>query len=129
MTINPYKEGRCLVWDFICLDTFAGSHLSNTSREAGKAAETGERTKIAKYSCLPNDCSFVPVAIETAGPWGESGLKLIRELGAKISEITGENRSTAFLMQSISVAIQRGNAISILGTSNDHEKLDEIFYL
>ena len=42
-------------------------------------------------------------------------------------EITGEKRSTFFLSQSISVAIQRGNAACIIGTAPTSEGLDEIF--
>ena len=34
-----------------------------------------------------------------------------------------------YLFQRISVAIQRGNAASILGTAKTGQKLDEIFYL
>ena len=32
-----------------------------------------------------------------------------------------------FLFQAISLAVQRGNVISVLGTSLDTKKLDEIF--
>ena len=42
-------------------------------------------------------------------------------------EVTGEKRSSFFLFQSISMAIQRGNAISVLGTVPRTEGLDEIF--
>ena len=44
-----------------------------------------------------------------------------------MSEVTGEKKSTFFLSQSISVAIQRGNAACILGTAPSSEGLDEIF--
>ena len=44
-----------------------------------------------------------------------------------MSEVTGEKRSTFFLSQSISVAIQRGNAACIIGTAPSSEGLDEIF--
>ena len=42
-------------------------------------------------------------------------------------EETGEKRSTFFLFQSISIAIQRGNASCILGTVPHSEGLEEIF--
>ena len=57
-----------------------------------------------------------PVAIETFGPWAPMGLKLIKEVGKKICELTGEKRSTSYLFQSISIAIQRGNAASVMET-------------
>ena len=128
-TTFPYKRGKSLVWDFTCNDTLASSYIADTSRSAGAAAEAGERLKFAKYLDLQQEFYFVPVAIETLGPLGKHGLKLIQELGAKIANITGEKRSTSFLLQSISMAIQRGNAKSILGTVRNQIKLDEVFYL
>ena len=43
--------------------------------------------------------------------------------------VTQERRSFEFLMQRISVAIQRGNAACILGTLPSASELDDIFYL
>ena len=63
------------------------------------------------------------------GPIAPSGLKLIREIGSKIQDATGEKRSTVHLLQRISIAIQRGNAKSVLGTVNNSKVLEEIFYL
>ena len=51
----------------------------------------------------------------------------MKEIGKKVIEETGEKRSTFFLFQSISIAIQRGNASCILGTVPHSEGLDEIF--
>ena len=42
---------------------------------------------------------------------------------------TGEQRATSYLIQGISIAIQRGNAISILGTLPGNKSLDEILYI
>ena len=72
---------------------------------------------------------MVPVAVETFGAWGSEGARLIKTIGGKIQALTGEKRATFFLFQSISMAIQRGNAASILGTVKPGDKLDEIFYL
>ena len=49
------------------------------------------------------------------------------EIGEKVRETTGEKSSTFFLSQSISIAIQRGNAACIIGTAPTSEGLDEIF--
>ena len=59
---------------------------------------------------------FVPVAIETLGTWGERGLAFINELGKRIATVSGDNRSTAFLKQRISLDVQRGNAAAVHGT-------------
>ena len=58
----------------------------------------------------------VGVGIETYGAYGPQGFKLIKKIGKKeIQEATGEKLSTFFLMQSISMAIQQGNAACIRG--------------
>ena len=94
---------------------------------AGSAANTREIQKISKYTSLAENYSFVPVGIETFGPWGPEGSKLIKSIGKKVTEVTGEKRSTSFLFQSISMAIQRGNASCVFGTVPHSEGLDEIF--
>ncbi len=54
--------------------------------------------------------------LNTMGTFGEDALALIKDLGRRIRETTGEARSRIFLTQKISIEIQRGNAISILAT-------------
>ena len=49
-------------------------------------------------------------------PWGEEESNLISELGRRVSVVKAGPRSTHFLRQRISVAIQRGNAACILAT-------------
>ena len=56
-------------------------------------------------------------------------VSLISKLIFRISEATGEKRSKFFLFQAISMAVQRGNVISVLGTAPDTKKMDEIFNL
>ena len=68
----------------------------------------------------------MPVAVETFGAWGSQGLKLIKEIGRKISDVTGERRSTFFLLQNISMAIQLGNAACIIGTVQVSDGLEEL---
>ena len=70
---------------------------------------------------------FVPIGVETFGPWGPEGMKLVKFIGRKVMEVTGEKRSTSFIFRSISMAIQRGNASCVLGTVPHSEGLDEIF--
>ena len=40
----------------------------------------------------------------------------MKELGRRIQLKSGERRSCSFLMQRLSVAIQRGNSVAVLGT-------------
>ena len=55
----------------------------------------------------------MPVGIETYGAYGPQGIKLVKQIGRKIQDATGEKLSTFYLLQSISMAIQRGNAICV----------------
>ena len=69
----------------------------------------------------------MPVAVETFGAWGPQGLKLIKDIGKRICEVSGEKRSTFFLLQNISMAVQRGNAACIVGTAPVSEGMEEVF--
>jgi hypothetical protein len=102
-----------LAWDATCPDTFAKSHIIASSTLAGSAAKKSETNKIAKYSDILSGIDFTPVAIETTGVWGEEGLLLVKELGRRMAILNYDKRSTTFLKQRISLAVQRGNAYSI----------------
>ena len=67
LTMHPFKKGKCLVWDFTCVDTFAGGHLKETSKQPGAAAEKAENAKLTKYEEIRNDYHLVPIAVETLG--------------------------------------------------------------
>src|SRR6218665_481457 len=62
------------------------------------------------YSQLTTSYHFVPVAFKTMGPINSSGMELIKELGRRITLITGDAKETSYLFQHLSVAIQRFNA-------------------
>ena len=62
-TIVPWKNGKCLVWDVTCPDTFAPSYLSLSSREAGAVAIQAEERKKQKYSCLSSSHHFTPLPL------------------------------------------------------------------
>ena len=104
------------------------SNVGETSLEAGKAAQQAESSKFNTYRELSNNYTVIPAAVETIGIWGPIGLKFISEIGARIKEASGEKRSKSFLFQALSMAVQKGNVISVLGTTPDTKKLDEIFY-
>ena len=129
MTLIPWARGRSALWDFTCRDTFAQSYLNKTSQQAGHAANQAEIKKIHHYSDLADHFVFIPVATETSGVFGDIGLRFIKQIGGKIAEVTNEKRSTAYLIQRLSVAIQKGNAASIMGTIPPSKNLKEIFYL
>jgi len=117
-SLDPWSSGLYLVWDFTCPDTLALSHVHLSSLNAGAAAERAEDRKRAKCSRLepPGSYSFVPVAIETLGTWGPSAQALCSDIGGRLATESGDKRSTTFLSQRLSLAVQRGNAAAVIGT-------------
>ena len=116
VTIIPWKSGRTLVWDATCTDTFAASHLAQAAREAGAVAALAEERKKAKYLDLARTHHFVAVVVETAGAMGSDALAFFADIGSRVKAATNEAQSRAFILQQVSVALQRGNAASVLGT-------------
>ena len=84
ITVFPFSGGRSLVWDCTCVDTFAGVHLNRSAMETGIAANNAEERKRRKYAALAEAHQFEPIAVET------------------------------MLRQNLAIAIQRGNAFSVL---------------
>ncbi|XP_031330809.1 uncharacterized protein LOC116161558 [Photinus pyralis] len=96
MTLVPWTKGQMLVWDATCTDSLAPSHVNLSSKTGGAVAESA--------------------AVETLGPWCREARNFVECLGKRIASITGEPRATSYLRQKISIAIQRGNAASVMGT-------------
>ena len=55
--------------------------------------------------------------------------KEIFPVGKKNCDLTGEKRSTSYLLQSISIAIQCGNTSSVMGKVYNDRKLEKIYNL
>ena len=88
-----------------------------------------ENRKTTKYSSLSAQYCFVPIAVETLGAPGDKALAFFRDLGQRIAAATAEPRSYQFLMQRVSVAVQRGNAACIVGTVPSAVDLDDLYYI
>ena len=116
MTVFAFAEGKSLVWDATCINTFAPSHLLSAASAAGDAAKDAEIRKCHKYQDLASRYLFQPVAFETAGACGPSTRAFVKQLGARMAANTGDPREQAWLWQRLSLAVVRGNATSILLT-------------
>ena len=81
ITLVPWKNGKLLVWDATCPDTFAPSYISSAISEAGAVASLAEQRKRAKYINLGLCHLFQLVAIETTGAIGPQSLEFLKELG------------------------------------------------
>ena len=117
ITVVPWECGKLLVWDATCPDTFAPSYLSSATREAGAVAALAEVRKKDRYAHLDCTHSFTPVAIETSGVIGPESMAFLKDLGRRLARVTGEEKSTSYLLQRLSVAVQRGNTASVLGSA------------
>ena len=113
------------------------SHIDKSSMEAGKTAAWSEDNKFTPYgNALRDDYHFFPIAVETFGTCGSIGHKFITDIGNQcqlwtISGITKNPKSTSFIFQAISMAVQRGNVQCVQGAyaESAFEELDKIFFL
>ena len=62
---------------------------------------------------------FVLVGIKTYGAYGPQGIKIVKQIGKKIQDVTGEKLSTFYPFQSISMVIQKGKAVCVMGCVKD----------
>ena len=112
----PWSVGKCLCWDFTCPDTFAPSYVDIASTAAGSVAALAEDRKINKYSHLSPSYLFTPISIETMGAVGPKSLRFLKDLGTKIMRQSGDPHSYSYLMQRLSVTIQKSNMVAVLGS-------------
>ena len=61
----------------------------------------------SKFNDIISGVDFTPVAIEMSGVWGRQAFDRVAEIGRKIAAVTHEPRTTVFLRQRISVAVER----------------------
>ena len=87
--------------------------------EAGIVANSAEERKRRKYAALAEAYQFEPIAVETMGVYGESTGVIIRAIGRRLVEVTGEPREANWFHQNLAIAIQQGNAFSILSAIRD----------
>ena len=112
MTLIPWKAGKLVVWDVTIICTYTDSYVEALARESGAAAELAATRKEAKYSNLPSQYTFYPIAIETHGPLNETALDILCELDRHITAWSGDDREGFLLFQRFSVCMRRFNAVS-----------------
>ena len=71
---------------------------------------------MSKYVDIAVTHTFIPLAFETLGAWGEQCDEFVQDLGCRLTSIAGERKETEYLKQRLSITVQRGNAIACLGT-------------
>ena len=120
-TLLPWARGKPMAWDVTVADTYAESYLASTTLATGTAADKAAANKEIKYSALASTHIFFPVAFETSCVMNRLAVDLVSEIGRRISSVTEVTRETMFLFQRLSVALQRGNAVSFQATFANSE--------
>ena len=69
--------------------------------------------KIYKHAALSINYGLIVIVIDTVDPLSTKMSTFLRELGHRLTIATENPRETAFLLQRLSVAVQRFNAIRI----------------
>ena len=115
LTNVPWQAGKSAVWDVTVADTLADSYLASTSMTAAAAAQLAATRKETKYVNLSKTHHFVPLAFESMGPIGSKAIIFLKELGRRLTLATDNPLETAHLFQRLSVALQRFNAVCVLG--------------
>ena len=78
-------------------DTLAQSYLPVMAGTSGGVAETAAERKTLKYVQLSQTYTFISVAVETMGPMNSAGLKFVSDIGRRITQVSKDNRDSAFL--------------------------------
>ena len=87
--------------------------------KAGTAANSAEERKRRKYAALAEAHQFELIAVETMGVYGESTGVILRVMGRRLVEATGEPREVNWFRQNLAITIQRDNAFSILSAGRE----------
>ena len=112
VSLIPFTYGRSLAWDVSCIHPLAQSHRDN-NHEPGQAATSIEKKKRKKYDCLNAEFIFEPIIFDTVGAIGKSSMAVIKGIGSRIKQRTGDSRATSQLRQKLAILIQKGNNLAL----------------
>ena len=127
LTLIPWALGKSVVRDASTCSTLCASNVEATGRRAGAAAQKSAQAKMRKYQQFSREFQVVPLIFETHGPLNESAREFLKSLCKRMNEETGDPRAGLFFQQRLSLAVQRGNAISVLGSMMPPEEEDLTF--
>ena len=79
-------------------------------------AAEAEYRKTQKCGVFPSSCSFIPIVVETLWVIGNEAQRFLTDVAWCIEKESDDKTALKHLLQCISVSVQRGNAVSVLGT-------------
>ena len=95
-------------------------NIYNYSDVALSAADnTAEDGKRRKHAALNVRFRFEPKALETAVVFDKTTEVLLKEIGKRISEVSGDCKETYWLELRLGLAVQRSDAFSALAAVRD----------
>ena len=100
-----------MAWDATIVTTLTDSYIEASSTCAGSASESASVRKWAKYSSLPSEYLFQPIALESLGTASTDTATFLSDLGRLISGVSGDPREGFYLWQRVSVCLQRFNSV------------------
>jgi len=67
LTLIPWQGGKSLAWDVTVVSTLAQSYFDRAATGVGVVAELAAKRKLMKYSNVPANLIFQPIAVENLG--------------------------------------------------------------
>ena len=80
--------------------------------------DAAQQKRRRKYGDLCSNYIFVPFAMETLGPIYKQARCFLKDLNRRLQDVTGDPREGEYLTQRLSVAVWRGNGVSVRGAMN-----------
>ena len=117
VTLMPWSGGACLAWDATVVDALAPSYVQSSTSTPGSAAAGAEQRKNTKYAELvERGYDFQAFAFEAQGRAGPETEQFLHKLGKQLKRTLFDPKAYCYLRQRVSVALQMGNAASVMGT-------------
>ena len=116
LTYPTCKNEKWLIWDFTSADSLSKSYVKKSFYISGLCSSWKRRQKVENIAI----CQIITILCPgTYGTYSPQGIKLVKKIGNKIQDATGEKLSTFYLYQSISISIQKDNAVCVMGCPKD----------
>ena len=112
LTLVPRSVGKAS-FGMLVVNTLVACYIQTTSITAGGASEIAVTHIKDKYTALSINYDLIVMALKSLGPLNTKTYSFLRELDRRLTIASEDPRETSFLLQRISVAMQRFNAIRI----------------